>query len=111
MARRNRALRGTEQLNLKVANFLSDLIGARPDALVCNPPFARHQTLTAAAKADLYGEVERRLQLTLNGRTPLQVVLLVRPLEICAPGGAIAFITPTGWLDADYGAPVKGVPR
>jgi hypothetical protein len=23
------------------------------------------------------------------------------------PGGAIAFITPTGWLDADYGAPVK----
>jgi adenine-specific DNA-methyltransferase len=107
MARRNRALREITGLNLKVANFLTDPLGARPDAIACNPPYAKHQTLDADVKSALYGSFERRLKLALSRRTPLQVLFLVRALECCAADGAMAFITPTGWLDADYGAPVK----
>jgi adenine-specific DNA-methyltransferase len=107
MARRNRVLRGMSGLNLKVANFLTEPVGARPDAVACNPPYAKHQTLGADEKAALYASFERRLDLELNRRTPLQILFLVRALEYCAPGGGLAFITPTGWLDADYGAPIK----
>jgi len=107
MARRNRALRGITGLNLKVGDFLTDTLGARPDAITCNPPYAKHQTLPAAEKAAVYSSFELRLNVELNRRTPLQVLFLVRALECCADGGAIAFITPTGWLDADYGAPIK----
>lgn len=107
MARRTRALRGITGLNLKVANFLMDPVGVRPDAIACNPPYAKHQTLDANEKSALYTSFDKRLKLELNRRTPLQVLFLVRALECCAPNGAIAFITPTGWLDADYGAPIK----
>jgi SAM-dependent methyltransferase len=107
MARRNRVLRSISRLNLKVANFLTEPVSARPDAIACNPPYTRHQTLGADEKAALYANFERRLDLELNGRTPLQILFLVRALECCASSGGLAFITPTGWLDADYGAPIK----
>lgn len=107
MARRNRQIRKMRSVHLRVRNFLTEPVGVRPDALACNPPYTRHQTLTAAEKHELYTSFERRLDLKLNGRTPLQILFLVRALECCAAGGALAFITPTGWLDADYGAPIK----
>lgn len=107
MARRNRTLRQISGLNLKVADFLTEPLGARPDAITCNPPYSKHQTLRGDDKAALYASFERRLKLKLNRRTPLQILFLVRALECCTEGGALAFITPNGWLDADYGAPIK----
>jgi adenine-specific DNA-methyltransferase len=107
MARSNRVLRSITALSLKHANFLTEPLGPRPDAIICNPPYSKHQSLDAEEKSLLYASFNKRLKLVLNRRTPLHVLFLVRAIEWCAAGGAIAFITPTGWLDADYGAPIK----
>ena len=43
MARTTRHVREIEGLELRLANFLLDDLDERPHAIICNPPYTRHQ--------------------------------------------------------------------
>ena len=97
------------------ADFLTDddavrasgLVANPPDAVIANPPFCRHQELSAAQKELLHVRTLERTGLQLSRRTGLHAFFLLRALELARDDARLAFITPSGWLDVSYGLPVK----
>lgn len=107
MAEKNGSLRAIEHLELRRANFLTDTINERPDAIICNPPYTRHQALSAAEKATIHAGFTERLGVEFSQLASLHVLFLVRALEIAADNARLAFITPAHWLDMKYAEHVK----
>jgi adenine-specific DNA-methyltransferase len=108
MARKNLNLRGlTKRSEVHQTDFLLDEVRERPDALTCNPPYSRHHVIAADAKAAIHDGFEQRLGLRLSRLAALHALFLLRALEVVAPGGRLAFITPSDWLDVGYGRKVK----
>lgn len=114
MATLNLTLRGATA-NLLGGDFLLDddvldragLNTAPPDGVISNPPFSRHQALSAERKTQLRKRAQERLGVKLNGHTGLHAYFLLRALEVTSEDARLAFITPAGWLDVDYGKPIK----
>lgn len=107
MATRNSALRRIDDLDLRCGNFLVDQIDERPDAVLCNPPFTRHQELSREDKASIHEGFRRRLGLEISQLASLHVLFLVRALEVSSDDARLVFITPAHWLDMSYGRAVK----
>lgn len=106
LAQRNLAWRGLERSEVRVADFFSEL-PEHPDAVICNPSYARHHALPADMKAAIHDGFERRLGVKFSRLAALHALFLVRTVEVCAPGARIAFITPGDWLDTAYGRAIK----
>ena len=115
MAALNLRLREVPSYKISAADFLLDdarlhedgLIANPPEATIANPPFSRHQLLDAEVKEAVHRQVEEHTGVRLSRRAGLHALFLLRALALAAPGGRLAFITPAGWLDADYGKEVK----
>ena len=114
MAHLNLTIRNA-RADLHYADFLVDddildaagLVDKPPDALISNPPFSRHQALSRARKDLLRCRVRERLGVHVTGYTALHAYFLLRAFEVAAAGARLAFITPAGWLDVEYGKPIK----
>ena len=107
MMRENATLRQIENLSLRVGNFLTDEVTEQPDALICNPPFTRHQALTREEKVAIHEGFTKRLGLEISQLASLHVLFLLRALEVTSDDAHLAFITPAHWLDMNYGRRVK----
>jgi adenine-specific DNA-methyltransferase len=115
MAALNLRLRHVPNYTLSVADFLLDdarlredgLINNPPDATTANPPFTRHQGLDPELKEAIHLNIEEKTGLRLSRRAGLHALFLVRALALAAPQGRLAFITPAGWFDSDYGKAIK----
>jgi adenine-specific DNA-methyltransferase len=115
MAALNLRLRRVANYTITVADFLLDddrlrhdgLVETPPDATIANPPFCRHQALDAEMKKALHLKVEEQTGLRISRRAGLHALFLVRALALAAPDGRLAFVTPAGWFDADYGEAIK----
>jgi adenine-specific DNA-methyltransferase len=106
MTRTNAALRGLG-IEARRGNFLLDEIAERPEAILCNPPYTRHHALSAAEKEEIATTLGKRLGLRHTRRASLHALFLARAVEIAANGARIAFITPSQWLETNYGREVK----
>ncbi len=107
MAEKNASLRAIENLELRCVNFLTESIDERPDAILCNPPYTRHQSLSAKEKAAIHAGFTERLEVEFSQLASLHVLFLVRALEVAAESARLAFITPAHWLDMRYAERVK----
>src|SRR6266545_4414502 len=63
MASANARLRRVAELRLHATNFLTGDVEERPDAVICNPPFTRHQELTREGKLAIHYGLKDRLGL------------------------------------------------
>lgn len=107
MAEKNASLRAIDRLELRCTNFLTDPIEERPEAIICNPPYTRHQALSATEKCAIHAGFSDRLDVVFSQLASLHVLFLVRALEVAAESARLAFITPTHWLDMRYAERVK----
>lgn len=107
MLKMNAVIRDIDGLDAQVGNFLLDDLTEQPDAITCNPPYSRHHDIPADDKVAIHEGFEKRLGLTLSRLAALHALFLVRALEVSAPGARLAFITPSDWLDVNYGRKVK----
>jgi adenine-specific DNA-methyltransferase len=107
MTSANATLREVTDVELYARNFLLDDVEERPDAVICNPPFTRHQQLSREEKLAIHAGFKRRLGLEISQLASLHVLFLVRALEVSAEDARLAFITPAHWLDRNYGRVVK----
>ena len=103
----NRRLRGLEQVELRLSNFLLDELPEKPDAVICNPPYSRHHAIPADEKRAIHEGLRLRLGRRFSGLSGLHVLFLVRALEVSTDDARLAFITPSDWLDVGYGREVK----
>ncbi len=76
MTSANATLRGVAELELHARNFLLDDVEERPDAVICNPPFTRHQELSREEKLAIHAGFKRRLGLQISQLASLHVLFL-----------------------------------
>jgi adenine-specific DNA methylase len=107
MAEKTAAIRAIDDLELRTENFLTVAMNERPDAIICNPPYTRHQALAATEKDAIHVGLKKRLGVEFSRLASLHVLFLVRALEIAADQARLAFITPAHWLDMKYAQRVK----
>ena len=100
-------IRQVRNLNVDVGNFLVDDIGVKPHAVICNPPYTRHHSLSSVQKQQIYKGFKDRLGLDLSHLSSLHVLFLVRAIEISSNQARLAFLTPANWLDMNYAVSVK----
>lgn len=77
------------------------------DAIVCNPPYTRHQGLASAYKEQIGAVIDELMGEHLSRRAGIYVHFLVRALAMLKAGGRLAFIAPRELLDASYGGAPK----
>ncbi len=88
-------------------DFLLEDIGHEPTAILCNPPYTRHQLRTAEHKDAVAESIGRPLGIAYTRTASLHAIFLARAIEIAGEGARIAFVTPSQWLDTRYGRAVK----
>ncbi|MFN8160256.1 MAG: N-6 DNA methylase [Solirubrobacterales bacterium] len=76
------------------------------DAVIANPPYIRHHNLTQEHKA-LAERYSNAFSTTVSRLSGSYVYFFLEALLRLRDGGRLAFITPTEFLDARYGAAVK----
>jgi adenine-specific DNA-methyltransferase len=107
MTRTNGTIRGIRGLEVRRANFLLDHLDERPDAWIVNPPYSRHHDIPPDIKTAVHADFEARLGLKLSRLAALHVLFLIRAIELADDRARLAFITPSDWLDVNYGVKVK----
>lgn len=81
--------------------------GIEADAIVCNPPYLKHHHVPEKARA--FEAVERSIGEALPRTIGAQGLFLLRALAALRPGGRLAFIMPSEFMNADYGVSLKRI--
>ncbi len=76
------------------------------DAVISNPPYIRHHNLTLQQKT-LAKHYSKIFGLRISSLSGSYVYFFLEAIRRLRPNGRLAFITPTEFLDARYGAPLK----
>lgn len=91
-------------LDLRVVDFL-DSPHETYMGIIANPPYLKHHDFPAGRK-----HIERLRKssgILLSGMTNAYALFLVECLQRLAPGGRAAFVIPTEWMNANFGAPIR----
>ena len=79
---------------ITIGDFLSSRLESTYPAIICNPPYIRHQRLSEERKRELQERAGQWLGFRLDGRVGLHLYFLLKGLECLAPGGRLAFLLP-----------------
>lgn len=109
MARATGHVRDIAGLELREADFLLDALPERPGAVICNPPYTRHQDVPPTRKAAIHDLLAERFGRRFSRLASLHVLFLLRALEVSSDDARIAFLTPAHWLDMNYAREIKAV--
>lgn len=75
------------------------------DAIIANPPYYKHHFIEN--KQDIRDAISSRAGASFSVQTNIYCWFLIKALSLLKPGGRLAFIIPTEFLNANYGEPVK----
>ncbi|MEE8171051.1 MAG: N-6 DNA methylase, partial [Phycisphaerae bacterium] len=103
--------RSSKESEMAVDFVLADFLCAEPaapfDAIVCNPPYIRHHQ--ARLPDSLFAQFDERFNLRFSRLTNVYCLFLLKITTLLSPRGRAAVITPTEFLNADFGRAVKQV--
>ncbi|MCZ6816367.1 MAG: N-6 DNA methylase [Planctomycetota bacterium] len=94
-----------ESLDLRTADFLEAPLPDTFDAVVCNPPYIRHHD--AKLPERVFRRFEADFHMRLSRLTNVYCLFLLRITKLLSATGRAAVITPTEFLNADFGRAVK----
>lgn len=87
-------------------NFLDeDAWSAGYDAIIANPPYYKHHHIDN--KNEIRTAISTNVGATFSVQTNIYCWFLLKALSLLKPGGRLAFIIPTEFLNANYGTAVK----
>lgn len=75
------------------------------DAIIANPPYIRHHDLNYPR--GLFRDFDRRFGVRLSRLTNVYGLLLLQCYDCLSPHGRAAILTPSEFLNADFGVPLK----
>jgi hypothetical protein len=102
LARQAHSPRRADFLDLSSDNLSKDV-----DAVVCNPPYTRHQSLSADYKETINAQAEQETGLDISTASPLYSYFLYHAREFLTAGDRAAFIIPHHFLATNYGETLK----
>jgi len=77
------------------------------DAILCNPPYTRHQLLPASHKARIASLVSEEVGIEINRRAGLHVYFLLHSTQFLREKGRLVFLVPSLVLEARYAGAVR----
>ncbi len=75
------------------------------DAIIANPPYYKHHYIEN--KQDVLTVISSNVHAPFSVQTNIYCWFLIKSLALLKPGGRLAFIIPTEFLNANYGREVK----
>lgn len=79
--------------------------GQKYGAIICNPPYMRFQKFLD--RKQVFDDFQERLSIRLSGYTNIASAFLIKSLHELRPGGRLAYIMPSEFLNTGYGEMVK----
>jgi len=77
------------------------------DAIVCNPPYTRHHELLPSYKEEIARIVEAEAGEPVSRLSSIYLYFFIHAHSFLKEGGRLAFITPSEWMEADYGIALR----
>lgn len=96
---------GLPPARLTTDDFILRSAHDRYDAIVANPPYVRHHTLDYAPM--VFQEVGHKAGVHLSRLTNIYGLFLLKSFELLSDRGRYALITPSEFLNADFGISLK----
>ena len=93
------------KLNLFGEDFLKSGWDKKYDAIICNPPYYKHHFIND--KENLFNTFDKNISFGLSLNTNIYCLFIVKALNQLAYNGRMAFITPSEFLNSNYGEKVK----
>lgn len=92
--------------------FITDFLEAhsaktKPNLIVCNPPYVRHQHLTTDKKLALRKEVASKTGINLNGLAGLYCYFMLVAHDWMADNAIASWLIPSEFMDVNYGQEIK----
>jgi predicted RNA methylase len=98
-------------LNLHIADFTLARAptdpAAKPNLLICNPPYVRHHHLDRDVKMRLQVAVKHRLGIGVSGLSGLYCYFMLMSHAWMADDGVAAWLVPSEFMDVGYGQAIK----
>jgi hypothetical protein len=98
-------------LELRIADFTLAPVptdrAAKPNLLICNPPYVRHHHLDREAKVRLQMAVKHRLDIDVSGLSGLYCYFMLMSHAWMADDGVAAWLVPSEFMDVGYGQAIK----
>ena len=98
-------------LELNVADFTKAMpstdTDARPNLIICNPPYVRHHHLDVETKKRLQEAIKRRLAMDVSGLAGLYCYFMLLSHSWMAERGVAAWLVPSEFMDVGYGQAIK----
>lgn len=79
----------------------------RFDAIVGNPPYVRHEFMSAVEKRRIIHSLGAGSGHPWSGRSDLYVYFFARAADFLRAGGRLVFLTAGSWLDVAYGSVLR----
>jgi hypothetical protein len=76
-------------------------------SVVCNPPYTRHHELSPEYKERVARIVERETGFKVSRLSSLYLHFFLHASTFLGEEGRLAFITPSEWMEAGYGRPLR----
>lgn len=92
----------TDFFELEPADVVQDV-----DAILCNPPYTRHDSLSPAYKDELNAQAEDQTGLDIPKTSPLYAYFYYHLTQFLDTGDQAAVLTPHHFLSRDFGEPLK----
>lgn len=96
---------GTLKTQLIQEDFLLSNWDKNYDAIICNPPYLKHHHIKDKEKYIALFREKAKLPFSLN--TNAYSLFTIKALSQLSSGGRMAFITPSEFLNSNYGVEVK----
>lgn len=77
------------------------------DVVVCNPPYTRHHELPPSYKERIARMIEAEAGEPVSRLSSIYLHFFIHSYQFLRDGGRLAFITPSEWMEADYGVALK----
>jgi adenine-specific DNA-methyltransferase len=102
---------GSTPLEFKISDFTRAVPppehNARPNLIICNPPYVRHHHIGVEEKLRLRHLAERATGMRLSGLAGLYCYFLCLSHSWLAEDGIGAWLIPSEWMDVNYGDKIK----
>lgn len=93
------------EASIKKVDYLLNDWDDRYDAIVCNPPYNRFQSI--ANRAEIIDSFYEHVGTKYSSYTNLYVLFLIKSIYQMSDTGRLAYIVPTEFLNSKYGTAVK----
>ena len=89
----------------RLGDFLTMPFNEIFDAIIANPPYLRHQSMTY--DFDIFARIGGAVGVSVSRLANSYILFLLRCATLLKAGGRMCFIIPAEWTNANFGQPVK----